>query len=114
MFFSIAAAYPNLTNDSVTIMYGLPRDLSIKVYMAIVDDGPNLVVATLFDGPRKAGYYRIKWDLRGYWGDRVYGGVYRCIFAVEAEHKGRKYPLRSHGDIWVGWCLSEFVIPARL
>jgi len=99
--FSISAAYPNPTNDSVTIMYGLPMDLSIKIYMAIIDDGLNPIVAALFDGPRKAGYYRIKWDLKGYWGDRVYSGVYRCIFAVEAEYKGKRHSFRSHGDIWV-------------
>ncbi len=96
--FSIHAAYPNPTTDTVTIAYGLP--ISSWVFMAIIDDKLN-TVTILLDGARPAGFHRVKWDLRGYWGDRIYGGVYRCIFAVEAEHKGRKYSLRSHGDIWV-------------
>lgn len=96
--FFIAAAYPNPTEDSVTISYGLPIDS--WVFMAIIDDELNIVAVFVY-GTQPAGYRQIRWDLRGYWGDRVYGGVYRCIFKVEARHKGERRCFRSHGDIWV-------------
>ena len=68
--------------------------------MAIIDGKLNTVTVFVY-GIQPPGYYQIRWDLSGYWGGRVYGGIYRCIFALETDYKGKRHSFCSHGDIWV-------------
>lgn len=84
--FSLSQNYPNPFSHITTIPYSVPGcrgagvqrgDLSAYPLINLsVYDVCGRLVRTLVDEPQEPGYYRVTWDLRGVFGNRLPNGVY--------------------------------------
>jgi len=86
----ISEVYPNPSNGSVTLDYGLPEDgkVRIEVYNLL-----GQVVRVLADGFYRAGCYRVVWDGRDASGRELGSGVYVVRMEVGTISRMRKVAL---------------------
>jgi hypothetical protein len=71
--FAIRGCYPNPTNGSTKISYGLPRSGHVRL---TVHDVQGRQVASVFEGTAQAGERSVTWNGRGADGRRLATGIY--------------------------------------
>ena len=88
-------AYPNPTNNTITIIYGLAKqaDVLIEIYRE-----PGEVIKTLANEPLTAGKYTIIWDTKDNDGNDVSNGIFRVKIVAESN-KVEIY--ETYGDVEV-------------
>ncbi|MFQ5906646.1 MAG: hypothetical protein ACE5JA_08735 [bacterium] len=73
LVFSLSQNHPNPVVHSTTIKYGLPRRALVDISLF---NSAGQRMRTLVEENQKPGYYKIRWDLRGVFGEHLPNGVY--------------------------------------
>ncbi len=85
--FFLSQNYPNPFNALTVIRYGIPYGQVAKVKLTIYDI-LGRKVRRLFEGEKRGGFHRVKWDGRNSRGEQVASGIY--FYRLEAKSQGLK------------------------
>jgi hypothetical protein len=87
---TLAPAYPNPFNASVTIPFALPAGGPIRV---VVTNSAGQVVRVLWDRPADAGTHQLQWDGRDEAGHGVGSGLYLVRMRAGSTEVAQKVTL---------------------
>jgi len=79
---------PNPARSRLTVMLASPRDLE-RSRVTVLDPAGRRV-ATLFDGPLRAGQHELLWDVRDDAGSQVAPGLYLVLADAGGERHARR------------------------
>jgi hypothetical protein len=86
--FELNQNYPNPFNPSTTISYSIPEEsrVELKIYNILGQE-----ILTLVDKAQKAGFYKIEWNARNKYDQRVASGIYVYTITAKAGKGAQQY-----------------------
>lgn len=86
--FELNQNYPNPFNPSTTISYSIPKEsrVKLKIYNILGQE-----ILTLVDKAQKAGFYKIEWNGRNKYDQRVASGIYVYTIIATARQGEQQY-----------------------